>query len=278
MPSVLYPPARPQAIAEVLDCAFRIFRATLLKCLPFSVIATIAGQLQNIYTIVSGRHLQKFGNSDPTWWALYLVGVFLSFACVNSIFIRQAALAAGETLRGTAALARGMRAAPSSIAVTILMVSIVGICAVPLLAVARTYFAYALLLVLVPACYLGVLFVCSLPALLIGHKGILGSLRHSAHLVRGNWWRTVMIYTVVLTMIIVLSVTAGLIIGVITQLAAARDLAVMTAVSTVMVVASGAVYVPFVTAMSIALYGDLEARKDGRDIERRIANEPAPES
>lgn len=278
MRAVLYPPARPQAIAEVLDSAFRIFRVTLLKCLPFSVMATIAGQLQNIYTIVSGRHLQKFGNSDPAWWALYVVGVFVSFACVNAIFFRQAAIASGAPMRGAAAMARGLRAAPSSIAVMILMVIIVGLCVLPVAAVARTYFAFALVVFLVPACYLGVLFICSPPALLISGKGIVGSLRHSAHLVHGNWWRTVMVYTVVLTMIIVLSVTAGLVIGVITQLTAARDLAVMTAVSTVMVVASGAVYVPFVTAMSIALYGDLEARKDGRDIERRLATEAAAES
>lgn len=277
MRAVLYPPARPQAIAEVLDSAFRIFRVTLVKCLPFSVMATIVGQLQNIYSIVSGRHLQKFGNSDPTWWALYVIGVFLSFACFNSIFIRQAAIASGETLRGAEALAQGVRAAPRSVAVTVLMVIIVGLCLSPVAAVPRTYFTYALIAFLVPASYVGVLFVCSVPALLIGRKGILGSLRHSAHLVRGNWWRTVMIYTVVLTMIIVLSVTAGLVIGVITQLTAARDLAVMTAVSTVMVVASGAVYVPFVTAMSLALYGDLEARKDGKDIERRLVIQPAPE-
>jgi len=72
-----------------------------------------------------------------------------------------------------------------------------------------------------------------------------------------------------------LSVTAGLIVGVLTQLFAARDLAVTTAVSAVMVVASGAVYMPFVTSMSLALYGDLQARKEGTDLERRIADAPA---
>ena len=84
-----------------------------------------------------------------------------------------------------------------------------------------------------------------------------------------------MVYLVVLTMIIVLSVTAGLIVGVLTQLVAARDLAVSTAVSAVMVVASGAVFVPFVSSMSLALYGDLQSRKDGADLERRIAGAPA---
>jgi len=106
-------------------------------------------------------------------------------------------------------------------------------------------------------------------ALLVGHKG-----RSKPSLQRafdqGNWWRRDDL-SVVLTMIIVLSVTAGLIVGVLTQVVAARDLAVTTAVSAVMVVASGAVYMPFVTSMSLALYGDLQARKEGTDLERRIA-------
>jgi len=35
------------------------------------------------------------------------------------------------------------------------------------------------------------------------------------------------------------------------------------------------VYMPFVTSMSLALYGDLQARKEGADLERRIAGAPA---
>ena len=73
MPSVLYPPSRPQAIGEVLDSAVRIFKATLLKVLPFSVLATVAGQLQNIYVILSGRNIRPFSNTDPGWWAVYLL-------------------------------------------------------------------------------------------------------------------------------------------------------------------------------------------------------------
>jgi ubiquinone biosynthesis protein UbiJ len=111
--------------------------------------------------------------------------------------------------------------------------------------------------------------------LLIGRKGVIGSMRYSANLIRGNWWRTVMIYTVAVTMIIVLSVTAGMIVGVLAAFGAARDLAVTTAVSAVMVVASGAIYMPFITAMTLSLYGDLQARREGIDLERRIAGAAA---
>ena len=275
MPSVLYPPSRPQAIGEVLDSAFRIFKATLLKCLPYSVLATVAGQLQNIYVMVTGRTLRPFGNSDPGWWTIYVLGAVIGAALINAIIIRQAALASGSQSAGPAALLQGLRKVPHVALMGVLVAIIVGIWFVPVATIPTAYRSWGAGLLSVPAVYLLVLFLCSWPALLVGHKGPIESLRYSAHLIWGNWWRTVMVYLVVLTMIIVLSVTAGLIVGVLTQLVAARDLAVTTAVSAVMVVASGAVYMPFVTSMSLALYGDLQARKEGTDLERRIAGAPA---
>jgi hypothetical protein len=275
MSPVLYPPSRPLAIGEVLDSAFRIFQATLLKCLPFSVLATVAGQLQNIYTIVTGRAVHRFSNSDPGWWALYLLGAILGCALVNAIIIRQAAVASGSQSAGPAAILEGLRKVPANIVMVVVVVAVAGICFMPLAGVPAAYRTASIAVLCVPAVYLVVLFLCSWPALLVGHKGPIESLRYSAHLVRGNWWRTVMVYLVVLTMIIVLSVTAGLIVGVLTQFVGAKDLAVTTAVSAVMVVASGAVYMPFVTSMALALYGDLQARKEGTDLERRIAGAPA---
>jgi hypothetical protein len=275
MPSVLYPPLRPQAIGEVLDSAVRIFKATLLKVLPFSVLATVAGQLPNIYIILSGRNIRPFSNSDPGWWAVYLLGTVVGAGLINAIFFRQAAIATGAESAGMTALKEGLRNVPAVTLMGIVIAVLIGIWFVPLAVIPVAYRSWSGALLAVPAFYLLVLFLCSWPARLVDRKGPIDSLRYSAHLVRGNWWRTVMVYLVVLTMIIVLSVTAGLIVGVLTQLVAARDLAVSTAVSAVMVVASGAVFVPFISSMSLALYGDLQSRKDGADLERRIAGAPA---
>jgi hypothetical protein len=275
MSSVLYPPSRPQSIGEVLDSAFRIFQATLLKSLPYSVLATVAGQLQNIYTILTGRTLHRFSNSDPGWWLLYLLGVVLGCALINAIIIRQSTIASGARSPASAALVEGLRKAPANLALVAVVMLLVGLCFVPVLGIPAVYRTWGLVVFSIPAAYIGVMSLCAWPALLVGRKGPFQSLLYSAHLISGNWWRTVVIYLIVLTMIIVLSVTAGLIVGVLTQIFAARDLAVTTAVSAVMVVASGAVYMPFATSMSLALYGDLRARKEGTDLEQRIADAPA---
>jgi uncharacterized PurR-regulated membrane protein YhhQ (DUF165 family) len=133
MSLVLYPPARPQSIGEVIDTAFRIFKATLLRSLPYSVLATVAGQLQNIYLIVTGRTLHRFANTDPVWWLIYLLGAFIGGIFINSILVRQAAIASGSVPVGSTALVEGLRKTPATIAMGLLIVLIVGLCFVPLL-------------------------------------------------------------------------------------------------------------------------------------------------
>jgi hypothetical protein len=275
MSRILYPPARPQSIGEVIDTAFRIFKTTLLGCLPYSVLATVAGQLQNIYLVATGRALHRVANTDPLWWLLYLLGALTGGALINAILIRQAAIASGMPSSASAALLEGVRRVPATVAMGLLIILLIGVFFVPLLAVPRSYQLVVFLVLCLPAAYVGVFLLCCWPALLIGHKGVIGSLRYSARLIRGNWWRAVMVYTIAVTMIIVLSVTAGLIVGLFAALGAARDLAVTTAVSAVIVVASGAIYMPFATAMTLALYGDVQARREGIDLERRIAGAPA---
>jgi hypothetical protein len=239
------------------------------------VLATVANQLQNIYLIMSGRALHSFPNTDPVWWALDVLGALLCGTLLNAIFIRQATMAAGLPSTGSAAVREALRMAPATLGMGLLILAIIGACFIPLLVIPRAYWPTARFVLGAVAVCVGVFLLCSWPALLVGHKGIVGSLRHSAKLVRGNWWRTVMVYAVAVTMIIVVSVTVAMIFSVFAAFGATRDLAVTTAVSAVTVVASGAVYMPFVTAMTLALYGDLQARREGIDLERRIAGAAA---
>jgi hypothetical protein len=276
MSLVLYPPSRPQSIGEVLDSAFRVFRATLLRCLPYGVLAMVAGQLPNIYDIVTRRPLRQFGGGDPVWWVLYAVGAFLGMAFVNAILIRQKAMASGSfPEESRRALTAGLRRAVSTIGGFVLLLLAVGVCFVPLIGVPRAYLVWGIIALSVPATYIGVMLSCSWAAMLIGGKGIIASLRYSFHIVRGSWWRAVTIYSVAFAMLAVFYTLAGVIAAVLVPFAGVGDIAVITAVSAVMAAALGAVGVPFYTSMALALYGDLEARKEGTDLERRIAGAAA---
>jgi hypothetical protein len=275
MAPTLYPPSRPQAIGEVLDSAFRIFRASLLRCLPYGVLAIVAGQLPNIFDIAAGRPLHRFGAGDRIWWTLYVSGALLSLSFVNTILLRQRAMAEG-TCAGTAVtFLDGARRAPAVVAVLVIVLVTTMLCFVPLLAVPTTFRNWAVIVLCVPATYVAVSLSCAYAALLLGGKGIFASLRYSAHLIRDNWWRTITIYSVAVAMLAVFYTLAGVIAAVLVPFAGGADVAVFTAVSAVMAAALGAVGLPFYTSMGLALFGDLEARKQGTDLERRIAGAAA---
>ncbi|HZO22005.1 MAG TPA: hypothetical protein VFB37_05820 [Steroidobacteraceae bacterium] len=269
----MYPPSRPQSIGEVLDAAFRIYRVTLLGCLPFGVLAIVAGQLPNIYLIARHRPLRQFGGGDPWWFVLYGVGVFFSIAFVNVIVLRQGAALRGS-LSAKGALAAGVRKAPVTFMAGILLFLAVGACFIPLAVVRPAYVKWGFVLLCVPATYVGVVLSCCIIAVLMGDKGVFASLRYSAHLVRGNWWRVSTIFSVAIAMLAVFYVLLGVLAALLTPLLGIADVAVFAAVSAVMAAVLGAVGTSFYSAIALAMYGDLEARREGTDLQRRIASAP----
>jgi hypothetical protein len=74
-------------------------------------------------------------------------------------------------------------------------------------------------------------------------------------------------------MLAVLYVCAGVIAAVVLPLTGNADLARITAVSAVVGVALGSLFVPVFSAISLVLYGDLEARREGTDLQRRMASQ-----
>jgi hypothetical protein len=273
MSSSLYPPSRPQSIAEVLDSAFRVFRATLLRCLPYGALAVVAGQLPNIYDIAAGRPLRRFGAADPVWWALYLIGALLALGLWNATALRQYGMLTGTgTAAAGADLSRGLRRAPVVALLLTLSLAAMGVFLLPALLVPPGWRVGILLLLALPASYVGVALSCSWTALLFAGTGVLGSMAYSFRLVSGNWWRLSTIYTVGIVMLLVFYVLSGVLaMAVVVPFAGAADLAVLTAVSAVVVVALGAVGTPFYSALALVVFGDLRARREALEVERRMA-------
>lgn len=284
MPSALYPTihtpaisARPQSIAEVLDSAFRVFRATLLRCLPYGALAVVAGQLPNIYDIAAGRPLRRFGAADPVWWALYVIGALLALALWNATALRQYGMVTGAAeLTPGAELGRGLRRAPAVAWLLILSLVGMGVFLLPALALPPAYRVWALIVLAIPASYVGVALSCSWTALLFAGTGVLRSMAYSFRLVSGNWWRLSTIYSVGIVMLLVFYVLSGVLaMAVVVPFAGAADLAVLTAVSAVIVVALGAVGTPFYSALALVVFGDLRARREALELDRQVAGAAA---
>lgn len=271
----LYPPPRPLSVGEAIDLAFRIFRATLLTCLLFAGLAVIASELPNIYNLASGHPLRSIlEQRDPLFWLLDVVGTLLTVLLWSAILLRQYAVVSGRGADAGRELGAVLRRLPALVLLGILIGLATVVWFVPALAFRGAGAAALLLVVLVlslPATYVAVALSVAGPVLLITGKGALESMVHSWRLVSGSFWRLAAIYTVGLVLLLVLYAVAGVAAMAVAVPLAHGDLAVMTAITTVMVVILSSLGTPFYTALALAVYGDLSVRREGADLAQRLA-------
>src|ERR1700685_303012 len=118
----LYPPLRPQSVSEVLDTAFHIFAASLLKNLPSGILLILAGQLVNIYSLATGRPLSALPH-DASSGLVYAVSLVAVCTIWIAIILRQCAIAQGETHSMRAELTRALRIVPQIVVLAVLSIA-----------------------------------------------------------------------------------------------------------------------------------------------------------
>jgi hypothetical protein len=273
--SPLYPPPGPQSIGRVLDTAFRIFKASAVRCLVLGPLAIISGQAPNIYLLAMGRPRVSFGGNDPVWWGLYALGALVSLVFTAALIMHQHDIVAGIPTKATGQLKKAIHILPAMVGLVLLVLVVVG--ALPgALALLSLYTdldvqivrTVGLIVVAVPFIYLLVGQTLAWCAFLIDRLPVLSALRYSLSLVRGNWWRTLLI---LLITVVVMFVFYFVIIAVLAPLVGAMEVALVAAVTEVLAVALSALVAPYVSGTLLAIYGDLKARREGADLERRLS-------
>jgi hypothetical protein len=260
MPNALYPPLKPRTFAELLDAVLQIFRLSLLKCLPYATLAIIAGQLWTLYYLSRGR-VPALDANDPVGVAIYGVGTLIFLMLSMTILLRQSTIAAGRPVAGSADLLDTLRRAPAIVAIFLLAGAAVAVFMLPALALSPPYRTAGMLVMLAPAIYIGIALSFALPALMLARKGVLASIAYSFRLVRGNWWRVAGIYGVGLGVILTLWTLVAAVIAMALSDDAADDAAISRAVSSAAVLAVFAIGLTFYSALTLALFGDLEVRR-----------------
>ena len=264
MPNALYPPLKPRSFAELLDAVLQIFRLSLLKCLPYATLAIIAGQLWTLYYLSRGR-LPVLDANDPVGVALYGVGTLIFVMLSMTILLRQSAIAAGRQVAASSDLLDTLKRAPAIAAIALLAGAAVAVFVLPALALAPPYRIAGVVVMLAPAIYIGIALSFALPALVLARKGVLGSLAYSFRLVRGNWWRVAALYGVGIGVILALWTLVATIVAM--ALAdngpdiGTDDAAIARAVSSAAVLAVFAIGLTFYSALTLALFGDLQVRR-----------------
>jgi hypothetical protein len=271
MSSAFYPPARPLSVGEVLDLAFQIFKATLVKGLPYGICAVVAQQLPNIYALSTGATLrQTLGAGQPVGIGLFVLGVLLALTAWSALLLRQRAIIEHRPTSIQTELGDAMRRLPSFAVATLLFLVLVSGPFALLVLVPQQYRSGARVPLEVLSLYLAILLSSTWPAVLLARLGPFAALRQSVHLVWGNWWRMAVFYVVGGAVVIVVAVLLGALIAAIVSSLGA-GIPVMTSVFTEVANVLGAVTAPFAGAMLLATYGDLRVRREGTDLQQRIA-------
>lgn len=270
MSSALYPPVRPLAIAEVLDLAVQLFKATAVRCIPYGICAVTFEQLPNIYDLGSDTVRQPFGGGRPIWLALFLAGTLLALIAWSAMLLRQRAIIEHRPTTFKSELIATLQRLPFFVLVTLLFLAAVGSPLAVLLVVPTEYRPWLRIPLFISAAFLAVLLSCAWPAVMLSAQGPVSALRQSVRLVWGNWWRVVAVYGAGTTAVLVLAILVGFLIALVVPTLVA-DIPVMMAVFTVLANGMVAVVAPFVASLLLAVFGDLRVRKEGIDLEQRIA-------
>jgi hypothetical protein len=273
MLNIPYPPQRPLSVGEILDLTFRIFRATLGKCLLFAGLGVIASQIPNLYSLARGRGLlaQSFFGQlrDPLFWLMYVAGTILVLAFYAAVLLRQHAMLTDRPIGGE--FLTGLGRAPRWLLLSLLVALACGACFLPAVVFSGAARWVLLTLMLIPISYVLVASSSAWVILIVDRSGAVGSFQRSWHLTSGSFWRLSAIYSVALVVLLVLYFLLAALAAFIAALVGRGDVAVVAATTSVIVVALGALVTPFYTALGLAVFGDLSVRKEGADLAQRIS-------
>ena len=298
MVRILYPPSRPQSVGEVLDSAFRIYSATLLRCLPYSFASVILGQLLSLYDVLHRhgngaaalRAVQMDRVASPLWWGLLLLVIVGSTMFANAVFLRQYTLASGRAASMRAELGTGLRRVPGALLIGLIIALAFAVTLIPVVLLLASIGAALgvirptagtstpiwlgigiVLAVLIAGSWVAIRWACSVPIYLLTERGPIASMSHSWELTAGNFWRLSIIYSVGAVLLLVFYVLASIAGGIVAMWLGRGDVVLWVAVSSTVIALLAALFTPFYHALILAVFGELSARREGADLAQRIS-------
>ena len=279
-PVTLLPLPRPLMTGEVLDAAWRLFRAGLLRTLPYSGFAVLVLELPTLYSALFGdgtffalAHFrgsalpgtmsQLVGLSDST--LVFTGALLLSVLTFGVITLRLNAVSRGERPRFRREIVTALKRWPAALIATLAALGF------PLLlygvgSAINPFLAVELLIVLaVPMLWPMALLIVALPAFWCDGLGPFSAIARAARISRRRTWRIIGAILATACVVAVFYVLSAIVTTVMGSLFAGADLFLMAMVRSLLGLVIGAFGAPFVLAVLVVAYEDLKLR----DAERR---------
>ncbi len=242
----------PLSVGQVLDRGFALFRESFSSVLPLMLATAV---LSVVIALLD--HPTDVGDPGGTmrsaalWITAWVLSAPLSIGMIAII----GAVAGGGSLAVSDALGVGVRRLIPFILASTAYVLAVGVGSLALL---------------VPGLILSISLSMFPYAVVLDGRGPLQALRYSRSLIRGNWWRTAGILSIILVIAMVLYLLVGTIGAggfVIFGAPNAEQLGFVGQLASSLL---QALFSPLFSAFGMTIYFDLKLRREGADIEARL--------
>ena len=251
-------PTAPQSIGGVLDGGFALFRDSFRTVF----LLAVAGGL---ISAPANRVMQSVASNGPGFATLAIVALVVVVLLALTLLFMAAIvrlidrIGSGEQPSVPEAFRLAARCVPALILAGIIYSVAVMI---------------GFVLLLVPGIWLGVALVFFYMAIILDGKGPIEGLRYSWQIVRGNWWRTAALLTIISIVLSVLYMLLAIVVGIVVALGTDVSLesgALPWYVDYIVTPLITGLVGPLGYALFMSVYRDLKLRREGGDIAERIA-------
>jgi len=245
-------PTAPLSIGGVLDNGFQLLRASFSSVIGLAIISAVIGSAPNL--VLPQPPLTGEPRIPTGFLAGSLVAGLVSALFYGAIIARiDAHIKAREMSFAEAVQIGARRLLPMILCFILYGLAVAG----------------GFVLLVIP----GVILALSLgmaPYLVITEElGPVDALKRSHNLVWGNWWRTAIIITVIMFILMAAYCFVGMVSG-ISIVAGGTEVGEPGLLVTLAMALFSAVITPVAYSLGLALLTDLQLRKEGGDLEARI--------
>jgi len=225
-------------VSDLLGTAARLFRATVLKCLPLGMLAMVCWQLPVFYWTATGHQMGLQAQYDLKFNLLAVGGTMIELWLLGALMLRQRAVAVGAPLSTGAELRAATRRLPMMLLSALL---------------ATISVATGLILLVLPGIFLAVCYLVWLPVILFEAPGPLAALTRSVRLVRPLWPKALTALVIVLLLVIIAAIVFAAMLAALAGVMGSAGPA-FQALSAAGTVAFGALFLVFLSALQLVLH------------------------
>jgi hypothetical protein len=258
-------PTEPGPIGHTLDSGFKLYFVSFKQVLGLAFLAALSVSVP-MHALLLAISMSAADDATPggafiaTLAVGFLVSMTLYLWFYLAILCRIGAIAYGQSLTLGACMSTGLRKLFPLIVATILYsLAMMG----------------GFILLIIPGFILWLSLLFYALCIVLEGDGILESLRHSHRLVWGNWWRTLVIVTVIFVVYYVIYLAVEVPFAVVDQMIFDSEFGALpgfgqTMLSMVGDIIATVLTFPLMVSVFVVVFHDLNLRKEGQDLEARV--------